>query len=360
MSNKQPKYLSQRKVRKVLQECDYLLLLGERSNGKSYAAKSIAVQDAIDNGSQFIYLRRYDLDTKDSLCVSYFADLPVDNMTNGEYTCIDVYRKGIYLANIDPDTNKITRGLKIGYCHSLSGAEHYKSLQFPQVKYILYEEIVSFNGQYIYNESSALQQYVSTIFRNNRKGKVILIGNTISRICPYYTDWGFDRGLAKQKHGTVEHYIKHNDNGDDTDIAVFLTESLNINTGMFFGNAAKNITKGGYEVQTQPRLPDDVRNYKIIYRFVLQYNNLMFLCELLQHKEQPDNITWYVCPKTTAIERNTRVVTNQFSTNPYYTRYLRGLTSQEENIFNMIRNGRICYSDDLCGTEFNNVLDNFR
>ena len=360
MSNKQIKYLSQSKVRKVLRECDYLVLLGERSNGKSYCAKSIAIQDAIDNGSQFIYLRRYDLDTKDSLCVSYFADLPVSNMTRGEYSCIDVYRKGIYLANIDPETNKIVRGQKIGYCHALSGAEHYKSLQFPTVKYILYEEFISFNGQYIYNESSALQQYVSTIYRNNRKGKVILIGNTISRICPYYIDWGFDKGLMKQKQGTVDHYIKENDNGENTDIAVFLTESLNYNSGMFFGHAAKNITKGGYEVTPQPHLPDDVRNYKTIYKFVLQYNNLMFLCSLLQHNTENDNITWYITPKTTPIERSTRVVSNQFSTNPYWTRFLRGLTVSEENVMRMIYNGRICYSDDLCGTEFNNVIVNFR
>ena len=47
MSNKHPKYLSKKKVRSI--KCDYLLLLGERSNGKSYCAKTIAVEDAIKN-----------------------------------------------------------------------------------------------------------------------------------------------------------------------------------------------------------------------------------------------------------------------------------------------------------------------
>lgn len=357
--NKKPKYLSSKKVRAALENTNYLVLLGERANGKSYAAKSIAIEDSIKGDSQFIYLRRYDLDTKDSLCVSYFADLPIDNMTNGEYTCIDVYRKGIYLANVDPDTNKIVRGKKIGYCHALSGAEHYKSLQFPAVNYILYEEFVSFNGQYLYEESKALQQYTSTIFRHRKNGKVILIGNTISRICPYYIDWGFDKGLSKQKPGTIEKYEMPNDNGENTIISVFLCESLNYNTGMFFGLAAKNITKGGYDVNPQPRLPGNVRDYKSIYQFVLWYNNLMFQLQLLQHKENSDEIVWYCIPKTTEIKKNTRVVTNHFSTNPLYTRYLFGLTSREEEVFSWIRKGKICFSDDLCGTEFYNILTNF-
>lgn len=357
MSNRQLKYLSIKKVKNI--KADYVVLMGERANGKSYAAKSIAIESAIKNDTMFIYLRRYELDTKDSLCVSYFADLPVDNMTDGEYTCIDVFRKGIYLANVDPDTGKITRGKKIGFCHCLSGAEHYKSLQFPAVNYILYEEFISANGQYLFNEPAALQQYTSTIFRH-RKGKVFLIGNTISRICPYFNEFGFDKGLMKQKQGTIEHYTMHNDNGDDTDIAVYLCESLNYNSGMFFGKSADMITKGGYETTPQPRLPDDVRKYICLYQFVLQYNNLCFQLKLLAHKEESDNITWYCVPKTSPIQKNTRVVSNQFSTKPLYSRYLHGLTTRENELFRMIDDGKICFSDDLCGTEFYNVIHNFR
>ena len=349
--NKHPKYLSKKKVKGI--KCDYLLLLGERSNGKSYCVKSICVEEAIQNHRMFIYLKRYDLEVKDSLCVSYFADLPVQEMTKGEYSCIDVFRKGIYLANIDEETGKVKRGQKIGICHALSGAEHYKSLQFPEVDNIIYEEIVSQNGQYLYNEPDALQQYVSTIFRNNRKGKVYLVGNTISRICPYYSAW--ELNVARMKQGAIEHYVQP----EGTDIAVFLTESLNVNTGMFFGHAAKNITKGAYAMDPQPGLPDDIRNYKVLYRVVLQHDNIMFLMSLLQHNESND-VTWYICPKTTKIEKDTRVISTQFSTNPYYTRLIEGINSKEQDIFKMLLSGRVCFSDDLTGTEFYNLLPKFR
>ena len=42
------------------------------------------------------------------MCVGYFADCPIEQMTDGEYTCIDVWRKGIYLSNTDDETGKIT------------------------------------------------------------------------------------------------------------------------------------------------------------------------------------------------------------------------------------------------------------
>ena len=354
MSNKHQKFISAKKVKSI--KCDYLLLLGERANGKSYCAKSIAVQDAIDNDNMFIYLKRYDLEVKDSLCVAYFADMPIQEMTKGEYTCIDVFRKGIYLANTDPDTGKVTRGKKIGICHSLSTAEHYKSLQFPDVKTIIYEEVISMNGTYLPgNEPDMLQQYVSSIFRR-RKGKVYLIANKISRLCPYYTAWELD--INSMKNGQVKHFIKENDNGDDTDIAVYLTESFNTNSGMFFGRAAKNITKGGYEVQEQPRLPHDMKEYRRVYEVVMKYDNIMFMLYFLCHNETGEH-TWYVTPKTTAVRHNSRVISKEFSTSPLHTMFLKGISEAENRIFNMLKSGQVCFSDDLTGTEFNNILPKF-
>ena len=161
------------------------------------------------------------------------------------------------------------------------------------------------------------------------------------------------------KPGEIRHFIKENEDGRDTDIAVFLTESLKTNTGLFFGRAAKNITQGAYATEPQPRLPDDIRNYKIIYRVVLQYENIMFMMQVLQHNESND-ITWYITPKTTAIDKNTRVVSTEFSTSPYYSRLLIGITQKENELFKMLMDGRVCFSDDLTGTEFYNLLPKFR
>lgn len=353
MSNKRLKYVSANKLKKI--ECDYLLLLGERSNGKSYAVKSLILSECYKTGCEFVYLRRFELDIKDSLCVNYFADTPVNEITNGEYTLVDVFRKGIYFANVDEKTGKVVRGQKIGYCHALSGAEHYKSLSFPKVKYIDFEEFISMDGNFLYQEAeSKLFHYVSTIFRH-RKGKVFLVGNTLSRIVPYYREWGLSELVKNQKQGEIK-YCKVG----ETTIAVYLTDSLNFNSGMFFGNAAKNITKGMYETKVLPHLPKSYYKYKVLYTFVLQYNEFKFLCELLQDASEPNNITWYVQPKTTELKKRTRWISNTFSLDPYHSTSLRDVTPNERQVIDMLLNDHICYSDNLTGTEFLNVLKYFK
>lgn len=352
--NKKLNYVKQSTIKKILDFTDWLIILGERSNGKSYSSKNLVISECVNTGCEFIYLRRYDLDCKDSLCVNYFGDVPVESITDGAYSCIDVFRKGIFLANVNQETGKIERGKRIGTCHALSGAEHYKSLAFPDVKYVIFEEIVSQDGRYLYNEPNKLQQYISTIYRNH-KGKVIMIGNTISRICPYYREWNLK--VARQKQGSVEKYVFHNDNGDDTRLSVYLTDSMNVNSGMFFGLSANNITKGAYEVEEQPHLPKSIIKYKILYTMVIEYNEFKFLCQLLQDKEDANNVTWYVQPKTSEIQDGTRVVSNKFNVSPLYTQSVRQpLNNNERQVLDMLINGRVCFSDNLTGTEFKNIL----
>ena len=358
MANKKINYVKESKVKSILDSCDYLFLLGERSNGKSYCVKNLIMKDCIKNDRKFIYLRRYDLDIKDNLCSRYFGDVPIETLTDGEYDTIDVYRKDVYLSHYDEEKKKIIHLKKIGYCIPLSNDERQKSLVYNDVDYIIMEETVSKDGRYLYNECDRLQNFVSTIYRNNRKGKVILIGNTISRMCVYYREWQLN-GIKKQKQGTVENYIFKNDNGDDTRLSVYLTDSLNVNTGMFFGNSAKSITKGSYEVQEQPHLPKPITKYDLKYQFVLQHNDFLYLCKFLKDKESEIYI-WYVEPKTSEIKEKTRVISNLFNPSPYYSRTIREcINDNEKRIFNMFKKQKVCFSDNLTGTEFNNIISDY-
>ena len=222
------------------------------------------------------------------------------------------------------------------------------------IRWIRLQKIRWMERNVLFNEQNKLQQYISTIYRN-RKGKVIMIGNTISRICPYYREWNLK--VARQKLGTIDNYTFHNDNGDDTIMSVYLTDSLNYNSGMFFGNSAKNITKGAYEVDDQPHLPKSIHKYEILYTVVVEYNDFKFLCKLLRDKENTSEVFWYVEPKTTEIQKGSRVISNQFSADRYYTRSFRdSISENERRAFDMFLRGKVCYSDNLTGTEFNTIM----
>lgn len=347
-------------IKKIAANNDIIIVLGERSNGKSFAVKEYLIKAAYKDNEQFAYLRRYAEDIKDYVISEYFSDCIMNSngheyikeWTNGEYSTITCYRKSIYFANYDQENDKIIRGKKIGRMFGLSASEHYKSLAYPEIRNILYEEFIT-NGYYLQTaggEPKLLLNFMSTIFRHN-KGKLFCIGNKISRICPYFGEWQLTN-LPKQNPGTVDIYRQKDDTGAVTKIAVYLTHSMKFNSGMFFGNAAKAITGGEWETDEQPHLKGHRDDYSLVYTVVFKYDRTTFLCEFLQSRINPNDFTWYVTPKTTPIQKNTRVVANTYNISNLCTIGFVPLTKAESNIFQMMRQGKVCYSDNLTGTEF--------
>ena len=350
-------YVKAKTLEKIAGDNSIILILGERSNGKSFAVKELVVKAAYKKGEQFGYLRRYNEDTKDYLVTEYFSDVIknkngheyIKEWTDGKYSTITAYRKSIYFGNYDADLDKIIRGPKIGRMFGLSNSEHYKSLAFPEIKNIVYEEFVT-NSYYLPNEPKLLLNFLSTVFRHEQ-GHLYCIGNKVSRINPYFGEWELTN-IPKQKINTVDIYRVHDEDDNETKIAVYMTHTMKINSGMFFGNAAKAITGGEWETDEQPHLQGHRDDYNLIYTTVFKYDRATFLMEFLQSRQDPNNFTWYITPKTTAIQKNTRVVANTYNLNNLCTIGFVPLTAAEQNIFTMLKQGKVCFLDNLTGTEF--------
>lgn len=358
LSNKTKSYFSVKELKGLLNKppCNWLFLLGERSNGKSYATKSYLISEAYKSikdkkcTCQFAFIRRFDMESKDSATEPYFADMPIQEITGNEYTCISVYRKRIYLANVNDKTGKVERGVCIGYCFALASAEHYKSLIYPNVKYLIFEEFISERNQYLtQQEPQRLQQLVSTILRD-RKGVLVLIGNTLSRLCPYYTELGLTGVEAIELNETKMYKF------EDTTIKVHRCDTRNVSSGMFFGQAKKNITQGEYTTQQQPHLDGKLEDYNIVHQIVLEYSQFKYLMRFL-YSPIDNYYVWYIEPKTTPIKDNTRVISNMFNPSPYYTNDFRGINELEARALKYIDLKKVVFSDNLTGTEFYNIID---
>lgn len=332
----------------------YLILLGQRSNGKSYAVKERAVINAYKEGREFIYLRRYDEDIKDYNTELYFDDLRIHELTNGEYDTIMIYRKRIYLGNnatVD-DEGKETpavRGKCIGYVQSLNKAERSKSLSFGRCDTIIYEEFIT-DGAYLSGEVDRLANFVSTVFRD-RLGVVCLVGNTISRICPYFSEWQLTH-INKQKKGSVDIYEHDNGNGQVVKIGVYLTDSLASVSGMFFGRSAKMINRGEWQSGSFPHLSNSIDNYNECYTVIYKHDLNTFRLVLLSGYDNALGVTWYIEPKTTPIKEGSRVVCSNPFKECLWTRDFKGLNAEEQKAFSLLDEGYVVYSDNLTATEF--------
>lgn len=337
---------------------NYVILLGQRSNGKSFAIKEDIIKNYMEKGEEFAYIRRYKEDCRQYMIEEYFSDIIRDRKgeehlkkwTKGKYNYISTWQQSIYLSNID-DSGKVTRGERLGRMFAVSWATHYKSLSFPNITSAVYEEFVT-DEAYLDGEVKRFMNLISTIFRESA-AKVYLVGNTVSRINPFFSEWQLTR-IPKQKINSVDvyNYHYHDENGEKqtASISVYLTHSTNINSGMFFGNAAKAITSSVWDTNEQPHLMGDRCDYECIYTMVFIYDRTMFLMEFLKSPE--GNYTWFVTPKTTPPKKNSRIISNKFILDNMATVGFNPITEQERVIFNYLKGDKICYSDNLTGTEF--------
>ena len=270
----------------------YMMLLGQRANGKSYQVKHKVIDDFLKDGTKFIYLRRWQRDIKTSSVENYFNDVDVETVTKGKWEGVYAWQGKIYFYKLNEKGKKVKE--EIGMYCALNESERYKSWALVGYGNIIYEEFIT-DQAYLVNEPTRLQQFISTIFRLN-SGKVYLVGNTLSRVCPYFNEWSLE-GTLKQKQGTIEIYHYHDYDGDTIDIAVENCANTENKNKMFFGQAGKQIVTGEWDVRSMPHLPKPLEEYEMVYEVMIEYQAFRFVMQLLVDENTGGRII-YVYPFT--------------------------------------------------------------
>lgn len=357
-------------------QADYMLLLGERSNGKSYQAKYTVLWEAYNEADyneflktkkkvfkkrwQFGYLRRFGEDIKGQAVADYFGDMfdVIKEITHGAYNGIEVYRGVIYFTEYDVQKDKDIKAKEIGRVFSLNSAQHYKSRMFPEIGNLLMEEVVPDDGVYLPTETKNLFSIVSTIARRD-KIRVLMVGNTMNRVCPYFTEWSLTHVL-KQKQGTIDIYNQQTEDLDDNGnpivikIAVEMCESTGQQNKMFFGQKAKSIVTGVWDSDVHPKLEYDFKEYEEYYQIVYTHREFSFMIKLLRDKD--DNMLLYVYPFTGDKSKVIRQITDEYNLSRFITPYLTVVTKYDELVKYLFDTRKICFSDNLTGTDFYNTI----
>lgn len=345
-------------------DSEYNILLGERANGKSYQVKLHVLRAAFLDGVPFVYLRRWDRDIKQNAVTAYFADMPIREITHGAWEFVTAWQGRLYFAKRgvdDPETKHgkdedlaIKKSNPIGWYCSLNTAERYKSWAFVNCESVVYEEFIT-DSSYLADEPRRLQQFVSTVARD-RKIKVFMIGNTLSRVCPYFSEWGLE-GTLRQKQGTIEIYHFHTGE-TTTNIAVEYCANSNTSklSGMFFGTAARQIISGEWDVTDTPRLPRPLYAYENVFEVLLKYQSFALIMQLLVDGD--GNRLVYVYPSTKG-RKIERIITDTFDPSVFITRGFDLKRRPEFIMANCIRGEKVCYSDNLTAADFKNIRGSF-
>lgn len=170
------------------------IIIGERGVGKSYSTKKYAIKHAIKTGKKFIYLRRYDTELELMLKQNdFFKDVQNDEeLINHEF---NVNGKVAYCDNE-----------VIGYFVPLSKQSHYKSIPFPDVDIIIFDEVFIQSNRYLKNEITQFLELLETVGRL-RNIKVFLLSNWVSVVNPYFMYFDLSLPYGKEyklfKNGSI-------------------------------------------------------------------------------------------------------------------------------------------------------------
>lgn len=150
------------------------IIMTNRGFGKTYGFKDIAIKNFLKNGKQFMYVRRYKTDISKEKIGMFFADI------QEKYPSHNFQIKG---------KNAYCDGKLMGHFVALSTSLNLKSVPFPDVTLICYDEFVIGGGsqQYIKGEVTIFAELMSTVIRKRNDCRVFLLANNISMVNPYFS-----------------------------------------------------------------------------------------------------------------------------------------------------------------------------
>ena len=178
------------------------LIVGNRGGGKSYGAKEKATDNFTKKKEQFGYIRRYKDDLKKPL-EQFFKDISQDFP---EYEC-KVEGDKVYIRLRTNDKNqKWTDDDIAGYGFSLSTANNKKSMSYPDITMLIYDEFLLEEGnqRYLPNEVEKLLNLYETVARpgsGHKRVTLWLLGNAISVTNPYFLYWDLQMPTKQDKNG---------------------------------------------------------------------------------------------------------------------------------------------------------------
>lgn len=342
--------------------CLYNIIFGSRSDGKSYQVKhKKAVVKYVKTGRRFILLRRWSDEIKPDKIERYFSDVDVESITDGKYNSIVMYRRELFFANYNIETCKTTRGEKIGYVMSLNGEQHYAGASYLDVDDIIYEEFFA-RTPYLGGEPDKLVNLWSTVDRKRFTTRIWMVGNTISRVCPYINDWGIHKIITTMKQGdikTTKLPAGVDDEGNQLYVTLGIEHCKSTGSNLAIGKHQDMINNGSWQSDPQPHLPKSFNEYKSTLNVMFVYQDFKFVASYLFDKEENISV-WFVKPYDGEIDDHTIVFSDQVKTSPYWQRDIYNTEFPNRKINDVLktfRESNIFFATDLCGTDFKQVID---
>ena len=343
----------------------YRMIIGQRSNGKTYSVCRHMVEDYFSKGHRSAYIRRWDEDIQPKHLASLFAPhyKLIEELSGGEYNSVFYRAKEFHLCYIDEEGKKIAQDPE-AFCitASINTAEHTKGQDRGEIHIILFDEFMTRAG-YLQNEFVQYCNLLSSLIRNRQDAIIYMCANTVNRYCPYFKEMGL-KDVETMPQGEV--YIYTYGNADLTVAVEYCdpvkaTEKVASKYFAFDNPQLEMITTGAWELQFYPRPLYKIFEEDIKYRFYIHFGGNMLCGEIINpaDKAHRNDLFIFIHPQTKDIEIDdlTPLYTDEFTTSLCHVRFLADQpTELHKLITQLFKKKSVCFSDNETGEIVRNWL----
>ena len=357
------KYYNVQSTIKLHPDAYYYVIIGERSNGKTHSTLDYVLKRFFKTGEQFAYLRRWGEDIRPknlgNLFNTFIQDGIIKKYSHQIYDTIIYKGNRFYLKSEDDEGNEHIMDEPIGFAFDLNSMEHIKSLSFPGITTIIFDEFLSRNG-YLTNEFILFTNMISTIVRQRNNVKIIMLGNTVNRYSPYFAEMGL-KHIKEQKQGTIDVYqYSHTKLKVVVEYCGTGASQGGKKSDVYFAfdnPELKMITTGSWEIAIYPHLMTKFKPKDVVCDFFVEFDNDILHGNIVSVANAAPFV--FLHRKTTPIqnEENDLIYCQNASTS---ANRKVGISSHKDKVSRFIsrclKESRVFYSENEIGEIFRNYI----
>ena len=199
---------------------------------------------------------------------------------------------------------------------------------------------------------------LSTIIRHRNNVKIFMLGNTVNKYCPYFSEMGLGH-VVDMEPGKIDIYSY----GESSlRVAVERCKSPNKDgkqSDVYFAfdnPSLQMITGGAWEIDMYPHLPRKYKKSDVGFEYFINFNDQLLHCEIVFLE---DCTFTYIHRKTTPIrdESSSIIFSDEYDPRPNHFRNIRKPTTDlEKRIALYFRKDKVFYQDNEVGEVVRNYL----
>lgn len=351
----------------------YRLIIGERSNGKTYCIIRKAIDAYFDKKHPLpsAYIRRYAEELKGQNIARLIAPHLnyIQKKSKNRYNDVDYRTNCFWLVKRDNMGKIVEKNpVPLLYTAALSTWERSKGADRGEIKYFIFDEFLTRSG-YLTNEFAKFANCHSSFVRNRAGVVTYMLANTVNPDAPYWDEMLIDN-IEKLKQGEI---FLYNYNNKKLTVAVertlHATGKKDVEYYYAFDNPHLDMIKtGSWEEDSYPHLEKgwSINKENIVFIFYVIYNQHILKGNLIyepregslflyfhkfgnsQHVIKPPDIIFTNHPSTSVYVMHT------FKDNP--------LNDRVEEILNKIKwclgNEKVYYASNSVGEVLRNFMMN--